>query len=203
MTARSGTSSWCSALSPRTPTSPSSALSAWVRPSSPTRSAGSRAATGTPSSPPPPTSCSRPSSTPGSIADGFAAWWVRQGYTRRSLRLQLRALQRVDRHLRCRRGLRHLREVTRAELRACAAAGSSRDPQLASTAHAVERYLAAEHALPPPAPEPPTRTATQLEGYATYLHDVRGLQPATRRQHLRTAAELLAHLTYEDTPTRL
>ena len=77
----------------------------------------------------------------GTIADGFAAWLVRQGYTRRSLRLQLRALQRVDRYLRCRRRLRRLREVTRAELRACAAARGARDPQLASTAHALERYL--------------------------------------------------------------
>ena len=139
----------------------------------------------------------------GTIADGFAAWLIRWGYARTCVRLQLRALQRVDRYLRCRRRLRHLREVTRAELRACAAARGARDPQLASTAHAVERYLAAEHALPPPAPEPPTRTATQLAGYVTYLHDVRGLQPVTVRQHLRTAAELLGHLTYEDTPARL
>lgn len=139
----------------------------------------------------------------GTIADGFAAWLVRQGYSRWSLRRQLRALQRIDRHLRCRRRLRQLREVTRAELRTCAAAAGARDPQLVSTAHAVERYLAAEHALPLPPPEPPTRTVTLLERYATYLHEVRGLQPVTRRPHLRSAAELLAHLTYEDTPARL
>src|SRR5439155_16744715 len=131
------------------------------------------------------------------------SWLVRQGCSRWSLRHQLRALQRIDQHLRCRNRLRQLREVTRAELRACAAAAGARDPQLVSTALAVDRYLAAEHALPLPAPEPPTRTATLLEGYATHLHDVRGLQPVTRRPHLRTAAELLAHLTYEDTPARL
>ena len=99
------------------------------------------------------------------------------------------------------RGVRALTVLTRAQLRACAPTDSQEDPNLAVLVRQLTRYCESELSLcPPPAL---TRIKQRVAVYRTYLEQVRGFAPSTVTHHGRTAGELLAHIGYEEHPTRL
>jgi site-specific recombinase XerD len=136
----------------------------------------------------------------GSTLDGFAAWLVRGGYPHRRVCRHIRTTRRID-HALQERGVDQLREVTREHLRGCAPACCQDAPDLASTVRSLTGYLEERGFFS--APDPPGRAEAKLEGYRTYLEEVRGLAPPTVAQHLRTASQFLMHLGDEVQPSRL
>lgn len=138
----------------------------------------------------------------GSIAPGFADWLLERGYRRWTRRHQLQSLVRIDRYLR-RRGFRCVAEVSRRDLDACWTAFHRRASHRASTVRALRHYLEGRDLLRPTPPDPPSRTGAQLDAYASYLRDVRGIESSTIHQHVFTAAQFLDDLGYETAPARL
>ena len=139
----------------------------------------------------------------GAIADSFANWLQQQGYRRRSVRLYLRTLSRLDAMMRL-RGRSTLSDVTREDLRACRPANSQDDRNLAGTVHVLERYLDVHSFLsPPPPPEPLGRSDALLADYKHFLEDVRGLSRSTVTGHLLTVSCFLEHVQYESAPSQL
>jgi site-specific recombinase XerD len=94
-----------------------------------------------------------------------------------------------------------LDDLTHDFLRACLPACSQDDADLNAAVHTLERFLDEHDLLPPP--DPPTRSQILVRAYGTFLQQNRGLADTTVAQHMRTAAELLEHLSYERTPARL
>ncbi|MFQ5473389.1 MAG: tyrosine-type recombinase/integrase, partial [Dehalococcoidia bacterium] len=137
----------------------------------------------------------------GPVVDGFAEWLFQQGYPRDPVRRHVRSLRRVDLVLR-KRGFEQLSGIAHDDLRACSPADSQDDVDLAAALRCVERYLEARGRLMR-LPQPPSRSRALLSAYAEYLEDVQGFARSTVPQHLRTNAQLLEHLGYETTPSRL
>ena len=136
----------------------------------------------------------------GPVLDGYGRWLLRQGYSAERAREHFRAAPRLVRRLQ-QRDVRALTSLTRVRLRACAPADSQEDPNLAVLVRQLERYCESELALYP-APTL-TRIEERVAVYRTYLQQVRGFAPSTVTHHDRTASEFLAHIGYEEQPTRL
>lgn len=129
----------------------------------------------------------------GSILDGFAKFLVENGYPRRPLRLHLRATRKIDRKL-SEHGLRSIKAITRADLRACVPSPSLsyNDIRVASTVRLLERFLAERKMLP--AKGPPSLMEKKLDQYRTYLQQVRGFSPGTVNNHQATVLQFIDHL---------
>ena len=136
----------------------------------------------------------------GPVLDGYGRWLLRQGYSAERAREHFRAAPRLVRRLQ-QRDVRALTSLTRVRLRACAPADSQEDPNLAVLVRQLERYCESELALYP-APTL-TRIEERVAVYRTYLQQVRGFAPSTVTHHDGTASEFLAHIGYEEQPTRL
>jgi integrase/recombinase XerD len=126
----------------------------------------------------------------GSIADGFGAFLINNGYPRTPTCRHVRTLLDLDRRLR-RRGVKSLSELKRSHLRACCPpAGRSQDNiNLASAGRLLERYLDTLNVFGDQ--RSPTAIESALAEYAAYLRDMRGLAPSTIRQHGITVDEFL------------
>lgn len=136
----------------------------------------------------------------GSIIEGFAMWLCHHGYPRHRIRMHVRKVRVLDRVLRSRSHC-VLSELTRDGLRACRPACSQDDADLSAAVHTLERYLDSQGFFALPAP--PTRSERLIRSYRDLLEAHRGLATSTVTQHLRTATELLGHLSYEAMPLRL
>ena len=136
----------------------------------------------------------------GPILDGYGTWLLKQGYSTERAREHFRAAPRLVHRLQ-QRSVRALTSLTRARLRVCAPTDSQEDPELAVLVRQLTRYCESELSLyPPPAL---TRVEERVAVYRTYLQQVRGFAPSTVTHHDRTASEFLAHIGYEEHPTRL
>jgi integrase/recombinase XerD len=131
----------------------------------------------------------------GPVADDFDTWSSTQGYRRSTRRRWARALIQIDRDLR-RRRMRPGGTWRQVDLDACWMRYRQRDPDTAGTIRALLRFLQARSrlAVTPPAV---TRVGTLAKSYGVALEDLRGLAPATVRQHVITAAHFLTQLDYE------
>ncbi len=138
----------------------------------------------------------------GPIADDFATWLREKGYKRSSRRQHLRALVRIDRYLR-RQGCRRVDDLTRIELHACWNAHHRRKRKVAAATQVLERHLEAQRGPAAPVSDPAKRSDTRLTAYAAHLDDVRGIQPSTIRQHIRTASQFLAYVAPDADRRRL
>jgi integrase/recombinase XerD len=138
----------------------------------------------------------------GAIAADFTRWLYEQGLRRQTRRQHLRAMVRIDRALR-RRGVKQLQQIALDDLRTCWRGVRPCRAHLAAAANALEGFLSERSLVTPCSPRPPSQTATQIERYASYLRDVRGLCEPTIHQHVVTASELLDHVHYEGNPSAL
>ena len=136
----------------------------------------------------------------GSVVERFATWLFDNGYPRHRVRMHVRKTRAID-HAVQRHGCGKLDSLTRDVLQGCLPASSQDDADLNAAIRTLERFLN-EHDLLPPA-DPLTRSQTFVRTYGTFLQQNRGLASTTIAQHMRTAAELLEHLSYETTPSRL
>ena len=73
----------------------------------------------------------------GPIANGFASWLIERGYTHLSRREKIALLPYIEATL-IRRGIHHLREVSKADLDACKKSLLRRFPNRAGTTCALE-----------------------------------------------------------------
>jgi site-specific recombinase XerD len=138
----------------------------------------------------------------GAIAPDFADWLLKCGYRRTSRRHHLQSLAKIDPYLR-RRGLRCVAEISQRDLDDCWTTFHRRAGHRASTVRSLRHYLDGCGLLRPCPPDPLNRTGAQLEAYASYLRDVRGLASPTIHQHLFTAGQFLEGLGFEAFPSRL
>jgi integrase/recombinase XerD len=130
----------------------------------------------------------------GSLLDGYATWLMKHGYATDCVREHLKTARRLDRTLQ-ERGVRSVRSLTRARLRACAPAWPKRDRNLAAVVRYLVRYCETELSLF--APRPPSRLEQQVTAYGAYLGRVRGFAPSTISNHTSSAAAFLRHVRYE------
>ena len=132
----------------------------------------------------------------GSHVEGFVAWLQAQGYPTLPIRLRLRALLRVEARL-CRRGVRRLGTVSRAQLLDLAPGDSQDDVYLAAVVSSLAdfldgRGLLARHAATP--------REQMVAAYKSHLGRVRGLAASTLTHHGSTALELLAFIGFDRDP---
>jgi integrase/recombinase XerD len=136
----------------------------------------------------------------GSVVEGFATWLFDKGYPRHRVRMHIRRTRAID-HAVQRHGCVKLDDLTRDVLHACLPASSQDDADLNAAVRTLNRFLDDHDLLPPVSP--PTRSQILVRTYGAFLQQNRGLADTTITQHMRTAAELLEHLSYETTPARL
>jgi len=136
----------------------------------------------------------------GPIVDSLVAWLLAGGYSADRVREYCRAARRLDGQL-ARRGVRHLHDLTRARLRACAAADSQEDPDRAALVRLLVRFLETETTRWPA--RTPSRLAQRLAVYGVYLRDVRGFAASTAHQHCSTTAEFLRFVHADADPGRV
>lgn len=136
----------------------------------------------------------------GGVWDGFCDWLEAQGYPDLAIRRRLVVGRHLEDALR-RRHVRHLAEVTAAELRSLAPRAAHGKPMLmCALVRSLTDYLEEQGAL---APAPTTPTDERLAEYCHFLEKVRGLAPATVVRHRLRVAEFLRFLEYDTQPQRL
>ena len=138
----------------------------------------------------------------GPIANGFASWLIERGYTHLSRREKIALLPYIEATL-IRRGIHHLREVSKADLDACKKSLLRRFPNRAGTTCALETYLHVQNLLVPPEQKVTGTAARHLAAYTGYLKTVRGAAASTIQQNSYTASDFLAHLKIQRHPGRL
>jgi site-specific recombinase XerD len=135
----------------------------------------------------------------GPLVEDFVVWLHAGGYTQRPIRLRVRAIQRVDARLR-RRGVRRLKELSRAKLLALAPRNAQDDVYLAAVIHSLALFLDERGML---AASVPTRSQLLVREYRDHLDQVRGLAKTTMANHASRVSELLAFLGYDADPGAL
>ncbi len=138
----------------------------------------------------------------GPCVDDFARWLAQCDYRPESIRVMLGPIGHVDQWLRS-YGIHDLPELDASVLEACWTHLYRRNATLGGLIRALARYLEAEGALRPPPPLPLTPSQRLLAVYTEQLVHLRGLAWSTLREHLRSAAWLLAHLDYDAHPACL
>jgi site-specific recombinase XerD len=129
----------------------------------------------------------------GPLLDEFVAWLHSRGFPTLPIRLRVRAAPRLDARFR-RRRIRHLGQLTGAELLTLAPRAAADDVYMSALVRSLARFLGERGALKSPTATP----AEQLvSAYGSHLGRVRGLAAATIVQHEGAAAALLAFLGYE------
>lgn len=132
----------------------------------------------------------------GPFVEDFVVWLHAAGYPRVPIRRRVRAIKRVDALLR-RRGVRRLKDLSRAQLVALAPRDSQDDVYLAAVVRSLALFLDERGVL---APLTPTRSQLLLREYCDHLDQVRGLAETTIRHHASMVSELLAFLDYDADP---
>jgi hypothetical protein len=136
----------------------------------------------------------------GPVLEGYGAWLLAEGHSSERVRAHCHTARRLARML-VQRGVGNLTELTHLQLRGFAPRYAREDAGLAALVHSLERYFESELSLFRPRPLGPAEQ--RVEGYATYLKEVRGLAPATITRHRSSAAAFLAHLGCETSLTRV
>lgn len=135
----------------------------------------------------------------GTVADGFVAWSIEQGYTRGTIQNSLHTLVFMDRFFR-RRGIRTVGELTPSDFRHCWKWLCRSKPGGAGPVKPMERFLQHHRLMAvDPTPSPSTSTV-HLDSYCAYLQSVRGFSSSTIHHHRQTVAEFLRYLGFDKSP---
>ena len=126
----------------------------------------------------------------GSILDGFAASSCQRGFAPGTVRNQVKHARQIDRFLQqC--GVRRLSDVSPHALQEAHEYFYPRFPSIAATARHLEHFIDQTHGLETPSPKPSTPIDVELDRYANYLSQVRGLVSTTIHSHCRSVKEFL------------
>lgn len=138
----------------------------------------------------------------GSIMDDFSTWLEMQGYKRGSRKAMMQKIVWMDQYLR-RRRIKRLGDLNPSVLQDCWEALKRQNPPTAGTVHVLERFLKERELLKPLTSQTLCPSENELQKYAAFLSEVRGLSRSTIHNHLYTASSFLAHIGFDDEPRRL
>jgi integrase/recombinase XerD len=139
----------------------------------------------------------------GPVLDNFVQWLHEErGYTLATTSAYLNGVPEVVRCLQSRR-IADLTELTLQDLRAAHRCFLGRDPAARDAARALEQFLRAEGAVSEGAALNPSSTENEVEGFATYLCEARGLSKVTIREHRKRLRTFLGFLRFDCNPSRL
>jgi integrase/recombinase XerD len=131
--------------------------------------------------------------------DDFVRWLGDQGYTARSIRNHLKALPPVVRWLR-RKGITSLLQLTRQQLQAAYRYYRPRRSGLSGAVGALGRFFAERGTLPAGQAPAPSAVEIELERFAGYLRESRGLAAATVLGHTQRLRAFLQFLKLDQEP---
>jgi integrase/recombinase XerD len=129
----------------------------------------------------------------GAHAEDFVAWLHAKGYPPWPIRRRFSQMPRVDARLLA-RGVRRLKNLSRAQLLALVPTDSQDDAYLAATVRSLAIFLEGRGVLVSP---PATQSQLLIGDYRVHLDQVRGLAKTTIAHHASTVSELLAFLAYD------
>jgi site-specific recombinase XerD len=139
----------------------------------------------------------------GPVLDNFVQWLHEErGYTLATTSAYLNGVPEVVRCLQSRR-IADLTELTLQDLRTAHRCFLGRDPAARDAARALEQFLRAEGAVSEGAALNPSSTENEVEGFATYLCEARGLSKVTIREHRKRLRTFLGFLRFDCNPSRL
>lgn len=138
----------------------------------------------------------------GPVADGFAAWLVKQRYSRIYTKQMIWLLPHIEANL-VGRGIRRVTDIKGNDFLACRKKLRRRFPYQEGIGCTLERYLRVENLIKQERPTKSSVTDKYLAAYARYLESVRGAATSRIQQNSCTALEFLAYLKIQKNPRRL
>jgi site-specific recombinase XerD len=138
----------------------------------------------------------------GPILDEFTSWSHQRGYTIFVIRGQLKAARQFDGFFR-QRGAQSLSDLTHSDFEEAWHYYHDYRPSMAGTVRQIEQFLEETRGLASPLPQPKTPTGSELDRFADYLRDVRGLQTTTIQSYTRYLHNFLEYICYDVNPQTL
>jgi len=135
----------------------------------------------------------------GAQLERFVRWLHSQGYTTGSIRNYMKALPRVVRCLR-RKGVTSLAQLTQQELQAVHSYYRPRNPDLSGVVRGLCRFFRERKTLPEGKRRARSPVEMELDQFAEYLRETRGLATATILGHTRRLKLFLGFLRYNQDP---
>ena len=132
----------------------------------------------------------------GPILDEFATWSHERGYALHTICNQLRATRHIATFFQ-QEGLRLISELTHIDFQIAWQHFRQEHPNIAGTARRLQQFLDETRRLPAPLPIPKTRSEIELERFAGYLKDVKGLVDITIRSHISYLGRFLDSIGFE------
>jgi integrase/recombinase XerD len=135
----------------------------------------------------------------GAQLECFVRWLHDQGYTAGSISNYLKALPQVVRWLR-RKGITSLAQLTQRQLQAAHIYYRPRNPDLSGVVRGLCRFFHERKTLPEGERPAPSPVEVELDRFAEYLRQTRGLATATVLGHTRRLELFLRFLRYDQDP---
>jgi integrase/recombinase XerD len=138
----------------------------------------------------------------GSMLDEFTAWSGNRGYTKGTMRNQLKDARLIDAYFQ-QAGIQRLEQLSESSFEAAWESYRHLRPDVAGTIRQIERFLKEHGRLEPIPARPKTPIDTALDFFSDHLRRVRGLEPSTIRSHRKYLQEFLVHIGYGENPQAL
>lgn len=133
----------------------------------------------------------------GPVVAEFAAWSRSRGYTRGTIRNQLKDVRLIEDYFQ-KKDFRCLDDLTQAALEKAWRDYRHRSPSTAGTIRQIECFLLETRSLEPLAVQPKSHTELELERFTEHLESVRGLEASTVAHHCAYLQRFLQFLGYEE-----
>src|SRR5271165_920480 len=135
----------------------------------------------------------------GAQLDDFIRWLHNQGYAVASIRNNVNALPELVRWLK-RKGVSSLAQVSRQELQAARIYYRSRKSNVSCEGPILIRFFCEQGIVAEGEPPPASPTELELDQFAKYLWDVRGLLISTVAAHMSRLRCFLQFLKFDQNP---
>lgn len=132
----------------------------------------------------------------GPFLDDFTQWSYLHGYTLGTIRNQLKDTRHIIVFLQ-KQGLQSIGGLTHCDFEKTYQHFRQDHPSIAGTVRRLQKFLAEKGELPPPVPTLKTRSDKELEYFAAYLKNVRGLSDTTIRSHHRYLSSFLKQVGFD------
>lgn len=132
----------------------------------------------------------------GPFLDDFTHWSHQRGYTFGTIRNQLKDTRQITVFLQ-KQGLQSMDELTHCDFENSWWYFHRERPSIAGTVRRLQRFFDEKGQLPPPLPTPQTLLEKELEQFASYLKDVRGLSDTTIQSHIAYLSRFLEQIGFD------
>lgn len=132
----------------------------------------------------------------GSVLDDFTVWSHQRGYSTVTVRCQLKHALKIEEFFR-NHYVKSLASLTHSAFNTAWNYYRHRSPNIAGTVRQIELFLAKTNSLPPNLPQPKTPINSELDHFAEYLREVRGLENSTIRSHNKYLKDFLGYIHYD------